>query len=185
MPWNSVWSLTLVLHCHFLFYFEIPTFLVFLVTLPFPLFSLQCHFLSFHYNHSNTLFCVQGWTVWSQLELVAPFMCLPDVSSEAIWIPPWPAALHHLRTTCWSSLAASLLVFFGHMSSLVYQSKQPYIHIHGAEFNSCMRKDLSAGVSTNPLSALDSCRRNHRPIFALVECSHQLVSNWMSCLPSD
>lgn len=169
----------------FLFYFEIPTFLVFLVTLPFPLFSLQCHFLSFHYNHSDTLFRVQGWTVL----FPAGTCCSFHVSPRCF---QW-GNLNPTLASCPASLEDHLLVFlgclfacfFGHTSSLVYQSKQPYIHIHGAEFNSCMWKYLSAGVSTNPLSALDSCRRNHRPIFALVECSHWLVSNWMSCLPSD
>lgn len=129
MPWNFVWSLTLVLHCHFLFYFQIPTFLVFLITFPFPLFSLQCHFLSFHYNHSDTLFCVQGWTVLSQLELVAPFMCLPDVSREAIGIPPWQAALLHLRTTCWCSLAASLFVFLATFPAL-FTNQNSHIYIY-------------------------------------------------------
>lgn len=97
-----------------LFYFEIPTCQVFLVAIPFPLFSRQCRYLSFHSNPSNTLFCVQDWAALSQLELVASFVCLPDVSREAIWIPPWPAALHHLRTTCRSPFAASLFVFWPH-----------------------------------------------------------------------
>lgn len=48
-----------------------------------------------------------------------------------------------------------------------------------------MQKNLLEVVSTDPLSALYSCRRNHRPAFTAVDCSHQLVSNWMSCLPLD
>lgn len=122
----------------------------------------------------NQTFCFQHWTALSQLELDACFLCLPDVSSEAIWIPLGPAVLH-----CWAPLVGQFTVL------ALFTNQNGYIYTQIHELNSCIRKNLSAGVSANPLSALDSRRRNHRPQFTVMDCSHQLVLYWMSCLPLD